>query len=72
MLASSRGLAPGSHAEAQAEVVVVEKIVQHLIRRDNILIILEAPERREAEAGEAYLARVQSERIIGINPNYSD
>ena len=50
---------------------LVCKIVHHLIRRDNVLIVLGTPDRNEDESTEAFAKRQQQERVLAVNPNYS-
>ena len=60
-----------SHAEVQAEVTLVTKIVQHLIRKEAVLIVVETPARNEGEDDASYARRQQRERILALNPNYT-
>lgn len=53
------------------EIVLAEKIVGHLIRREAVLLVVDQPERREGESGIEYTKRVQMERVLALNPNYS-
>lgn len=62
----------GSNEEVQAEVVLVTKIVQHLIRKEAILVVVEIPQRNEGEDDATYARRQQRERILAINPNYTN
>lgn len=50
---------------------LVCKIVHHLIKRDNVLIVLGTPDRNEDESNEAFAKRQQQERVLAVNPNYS-
>ena len=60
-----------SHEELQAEVTLVSKIVQHLIRKEAVLIVVETPARDSGEDDYNYARRQQRERILAINPNLS-
>jgi hypothetical protein len=53
------------------EIVLAEKIVGHLVRREAVLLVVDQPERRERESGIDYTKRVQMERVLALNPNYS-
>lgn len=57
--------------EVSAEFVLVSKIIHHLIRRDNALVVIDTPSRREDEALEVFNKRQQRERILAVNPNYA-
>ena len=60
-----------SNEELQAEVALVTKIVQHLIRKEAVLVIVETPVRNSGEDDSNYARRQQRERILAVNPNYS-
>jgi len=53
------------------EIVLAEKIVGHLIRREQVLLVVDQPSRREGEAADAFAKRLQLERVLALNPNYS-
>ncbi|KAL4525564.1 hypothetical protein Ndes2437B_g04009 [Nannochloris sp. 'desiccata'] len=53
------------------EIVLAEKIVAHLLRREQVLMVVEQPERREGETGADYGKRVRLERVLALNPNYA-
>jgi DNA replication licensing factor MCM6 len=53
------------------EIVLAEKIVAHLLRREQVLMVVEQPERREGESGADYGKRVKLERVLALNPNYA-
>ena len=57
-------------AEVSAEFVLVGKIVNHLIRKDNTLIVIESPSRQEGEQFDVFSKRQQRERTLAVNPNY--
>lgn len=57
--------------EVTAEFVLVSKIIHHLIRKDNALMVIETPSRREDEPLDAFNKRQQRERILAVNPNHS-
>lgn len=59
-----------SRAQGVEEIVLAEKIVAHLIKREGVLIVLDQPERRDGEAGEEYAKRAQMDRVLALNPNY--
>ena len=61
----------GSNEEVQAEVVLVTKIVQHLIRKEAILVVVETPPRNPGEDDINYARRQQRERILALNPNFT-
>ena len=52
------------------EIMLAEKILGHLIRREQVLLVVEQPERREGEGGADYAKRVTMERVLALNPNY--
>ena len=60
-----------SAEELEGEVSLVSKIVQHLIRREAVLVVVETPQRNEGEALADFNKRQQRERYLAINPNYS-
>lgn len=53
------------------EIVLAEKIVAHLIKREQVLLVLETPEKRAGETQTEFAKRCQLERILALNPNYS-
>lgn len=57
--------------EGVKEIVLAEKILAHLIRREQVLLVVESPERREGESAADFAKRVQLERVLAMNPNYS-
>ena len=57
--------------ELSKDYVLVCKIVHHLIKRDNILIVLGTPDRNEGESSQKFAKRQQQERVLAVNPNYS-
>lgn len=57
--------------EGVKEIVLAEKIVAHLIRREQVLLVVETPEKREGEEVKEYAKRVQLERLLALNPNFS-
>ena len=57
--------------EGVKEIILAEKIVAHLVRREQVLLIVETPERREGESPSEYAKRAQLERMLALNPNYS-
>ena len=60
-----------SHEELQADVTLVSKIVQHLIRKEAVLVVVETPARNPGEDDASYARRQQRERVLAINPNFS-
>ena len=57
--------------EALQEIVLAEKIVAHLIRREQVLLVVQTPSQRQDEEVKAYATRVQLERLLALNPNFS-
>ena len=57
--------------ELSRDYVLVCKIVHHLIKRDNVLIVFSTPSRLENESNKDFAKRQQQERILAVNPNYS-
>ena len=49
--------------------MLAEKIISHLIKRDQVLMVVEQPERAEGEAAADYGKRLQHERVLALNPN---
>lgn len=66
----SRG-AVTTREQGVQEIVLAEKIVAHLIRREQVLLVVDQPERREGEAAADFAKRLQLERVLALNPNYS-
>lgn len=60
-----------STEELSKDYVLVCKIVHHLIKRDNVLIVLSTPDRAEDESNKDFANRQQQERVLAVNPNYS-
>jgi DNA replication licensing factor MCM6 len=54
-----------------AEIVLAEKIVAHLVRREQVLLVVDAPERGEGEGAAEFAKRLQNDRVLALNPNYS-
>ena len=54
----------------ETEISLVNKLIHHLIRKDNILIVVEAPEQAPDESRDEWARRYQRERILAANPNY--
>ncbi|KAK9814673.1 hypothetical protein WJX72_009570 [[Myrmecia] bisecta] len=58
--------------EIQDEMILVTKIIQHLIRKDNCLAVVPPlPDRNEGESDKDYARRQQRERILAVNPNHT-
>eukprot|EP00884_Botryococcus_braunii_P020929 jgi/Botrbrau1/751/Bobra.0181s0010.1 len=57
--------------ELRNEVVLVTKIVQHLISKQAVLLVVDTPQRQAEEDDSAYNRRVQKERLLAVNPNYT-
>lgn len=57
--------------EGVKEIVLAEKIVAHLIRKEGVLLVVDTPARHEAEEAKDYAKRVQLERLLALNPNFS-
>lgn len=53
------------------ELVLAEKIIAHLIKREQVLLVVEQPERQADEAAADYAKRLQSDRVLALNPNYA-
>jgi hypothetical protein len=53
------------------EIVLVEKVLAHLVKREQAVVVVEQPERAEGEAAADFGKRVQVERVLALNPNYS-
>lgn len=67
-------LCSGAVKEKEAgveEIVLAEKIIAHLIKREQVLLVVGQPERQEGEAAGDYARRMQNERVLALNPNYS-
>ena len=60
-----------SHTQAMEEIVLVEKVLAHLVKREQAVVVVEQPERAEGEAAADFGKRVQVERVLALNPNYS-
>ncbi len=57
--------------ELSRDYVLVCKIVHHLIKKDNVLIVLSTPSRLDEESNQDFGRRQSQERVLAINPNYS-
>ncbi|PSC76526.1 DNA replication licensing factor Mcm6 [Micractinium conductrix] len=57
--------------ESVEEIVLAEKIIAHLIKKDQVLVVVEQPQREAGEASADYALRVQNERVLMLNPNYA-
>lgn len=57
--------------EGVKEIVLAEKIVAHLIRKEGVLLVVDTPARRDAEEAKDHAKRVQLERLLALNPNFS-
>jgi DNA replication licensing factor MCM6 len=67
-------VARGAVASREAgveEIVLAEKVVAHLVRREQVLLVVDQPERREGEGGPEFARRCQNERVLALNPNFS-
>lgn len=53
------------------EVMLAEKIIAHLIKREQVLLVVDQPIRGEGEAAIDFAKRLQSDRVLSLNPNYS-
>ncbi|KAL4448853.1 hypothetical protein ABPG77_007570 [Micractinium sp. CCAP 211/92] len=53
------------------EIMLAEKIIAHLIKREQVLLVVAQPERDEGELAADYARRLQNERVLALNPNYS-
>jgi hypothetical protein len=53
------------------EVMLAEKIIAHLIKREQVLLVVDAPARAEGEAAHDFSRRLQSERVLALNPNFA-
>ena len=54
------------------EAALVPRIVQHLVRTHDALVVVEQPPRRAGEGDAEYRRRVRDERLLAANPNYAD
>ena len=57
--------------ELSKDYMLVSKIVQHLIKRDNVLIVLSTPSRLDEESSQEFVRRQSQECVLAVNPNYS-
>ena len=53
------------------EIILAEKIVAHLIRKEGVLLVVDTPARGPDEEAKEYAKRVQLERLLALNPNFS-
>lgn len=60
----------GTEEEMLNEIVLVEKIIQRLIKKDHVLTVVEEPQREEGESAEAFLRRATAERVVALHPNF--
>jgi DNA replication licensing factor MCM6 len=63
--------AVASREAGVAEIVLAEKIVAHLVRREQVLLVVDQPERRAGEGSPEFARRCQNERVLALNPNFS-
>ena len=55
----------------QQEAELLPKVLQHLIRRDGIIVVVETPDREADEEEADYQLRVKRDRVLALNPNYA-
>ena len=53
------------------ELVLAEKVVGHLVRKEQVLMVVQQPERGEGESAGAYARRALDERVLALNPNFA-
>ena len=53
------------------EIVLAEKIIAHLIKREQVLLVVEQPQRAAGEAAADFGKRLQNDRVLALNPNYT-
>ena len=66
---TTRAAAGAGTAELDAEAALVPRVVQHLVRSHQALVVVEQPVRGPGEGDAEYAARVRAERLLGVNPN---
>ena len=57
--------------ELSKDYMLVCKIVKHLIKKDNVLIVLSTPRRLDEESNQDFVRRRSQERVLAVDPNYS-
>lgn len=65
----SKGAVPDRAAGVE-EIVLAEKIIGHLVKKEQVLLIVEQPVRREDESAADFARRSIGERLLALNPNY--
>jgi hypothetical protein len=63
--------AVASREAGVAEIVLAEKVAAHLVRREQVLLVVDQPERRAGESSPEFARRCQNERVLALNPNFS-
>ena len=58
--------------EAEDEAQIVCKVVAMLIAKHNVLIVASTPDQLPDESAPAYNLRKRNERILAVNPMYTD
>jgi hypothetical protein len=69
-LSARRNAIPDREAGFE-EIVLAEKVIAHLVRREGSVVVVETPERRPEESSAEYGKRLQNERLLALSPNYS-
>ena len=60
-----------SREQGVQEIILAEKIITHLVRREKVLMVLEMPQREDGESAAEFMKRLQLDRVLGIHPNYA-
>lgn len=53
------------------ELVLAERVIGHLIKQEQVIVVVQTPERNAGEAAADYFKRAQLERVLALNSNYS-
>ncbi|KAL6782688.1 MCM6 [Auxenochlorella protothecoides x Auxenochlorella symbiontica] len=65
-----RGAVAGQE-QGLEELVLAEKVLGTLIRREHVVMVVQTPAQAEGESPAEYGRRAQLERVLALNPNYS-
>eukprot|EP00798_Chlamydomonas_sp_ICE-L_P013948 gene13948-19883_t len=57
--------------EAETEITVLCKVINHLIKKDSTFAVLHRPEQNTGESNQEYLYRVEGERVLTLHSNFA-
>ncbi|KDD75143.1 hypothetical protein H632_c845p0, partial [Helicosporidium sp. ATCC 50920] len=59
------------HEAGVQEIVLAEKIIGHLVKKEQVLLVVQEPEREQGEGAAAFARRLQNDRVLALHPNYA-